>query len=53
MRLLRDSLGYLEEGHRNRIAWGSSLLAAGSILIGWMVILTPSVAVTFGGGPGP
>ena len=42
---------YLEEGHRNRIAWGSSLLAGGSILIGWMVILTPSVAVTFGGGP--
>jgi len=43
---------YLGKGQRARVAWGSSLLAAGSFLIGWTVILAPSLAVSVGGGPG-
>ena len=45
------SATYLEGGQRGRIAWGSSLLAAGSFLIGWVVILAPSLTVSVGGGP--
>jgi len=42
---------YLEGGLRDRIAWGASLLASGAFLIGWTVILAPSLTVAVGGGP--
>jgi hypothetical protein len=42
---------YLKDVSRGRIAWGASLLAAGSFLIGWTVMLAPSLAVSIGGGP--
>jgi hypothetical protein len=42
---------YLEAGLRDRIAWGASLLASGSFLIGWTVVLAPALTVAVGGGP--
>lgn len=45
------STAYLEGRHSGRIAWGSTLLAAGSFLIGWTVILAPSLTGSVGGGP--
>ena len=39
------------QGRHGRIAWGASLLAAASFLIGLTVVVTPSMSVALGGGP--
>ncbi len=38
-------------GREGRIAWGTSLLAAASFLIGLTVLATPSMSIALGGGP--
>ena len=40
------------KGRSGRIAWGTSLLAAGSFLTGWAIMITPSMSIALGGGPG-
>jgi len=40
------------KGRSGRIAWGTSLFAAGSFLVGWAILITPSMSVALGGGPG-
>ena len=42
---------YFSKGRDGRIAWGTSLLAAASFLIGIAVLLTPSTSLFVGGGP--
>jgi len=39
------------KGRSGRIAWGTSLFAAGSFLVGWAILITPSMSVALGGGP--
>jgi hypothetical protein len=39
------------KGRHGRIAWGTSLLAAASFLIGAVVVSTPSTSLAIGGGP--
>lgn len=40
------------KGRSGRIAWGTSLFAAGSFLTGWAIMITPSISLAIGGGPG-
>jgi hypothetical protein len=40
------------KGRSGRIAWGTSLFAAGSFLTGWAILITPSMSIALGGGPG-
>jgi hypothetical protein len=40
------------KGRSGRIAWGTSLFAAGSFLTGWAILITPSMSIAVGGGPG-
>ena len=42
---------YFSKGRDGRIAWGTSLLAAASFIIGITVLLTPSTSLFVGGGP--
>lgn len=39
----------LSAGRHDRLAWGTSLLAAASFLIGWGIYFAPSIAVLSGG----
>ncbi len=39
------------KGRHGRIAWGTSLLAAASFLIGAVIVTTPSMSLAVGGGP--
>ncbi len=40
------------KGRSGRIAWGTSLFASGSFLTGWAILITPSMSIALGGGPG-
>lgn len=42
---------YLGRGRLARIAWGTSLVTAASLLIGWALYFAPSTSVISGGPP--